>query len=175
VWHNRRTRSEHVSGERALTAALATVGLFLGTLVFCEVRRIGLASRARHPGELVKGAAAAEGAVFGMLGLLIAFSFSGAASRFEDRRHLIVEEANAVGTAYLRLDLLSGDARTELREMFRRYLDIRIATYREDTLIASDARRAEGAALRRTSGARPWPRSGVRSRRRRRPCSCCRR
>jgi len=134
--------------ELALTAALAVVGLFVGTLVCAEVgRRIGLGSLARHPGELARGAGAAEGAVFGMLGLLIAFTFSGAAARFEDRRQLIVDEANAIGTAYLRLDLLAGDARTELQALFRRYLDIRLATYRQDTLAASDARRAEGTAL----------------------------
>jgi hypothetical protein len=46
-----------------------------------------------------------EGAVFGLLGLLIAFTFSGAASRFDDRRALIVEEANDIGTAWLRVAL----------------------------------------------------------------------
>ena len=64
----------------------------------------------RDPDGLAKGSGAAEAAVFGLLGLLIAFTFSGAASRFEDRRHLITEEANAIGTAYLRIDLLPGDA-----------------------------------------------------------------
>ena len=47
-----------------------------------------------------------EGVIFGLLSLLIAFTFSGAASRFERRRDLIVQEANAIGTAYLRIDLL---------------------------------------------------------------------
>ena len=61
---------------------------------------------ARDPEGLAKGTGAAEGAVFGLLGLILAFSFSGAATRFEQRRHLITEEANAIGTAYLRLDLL---------------------------------------------------------------------
>jgi hypothetical protein len=45
-------------------------------------------------------------AVFALLGLLIAFTFSNALSRFEVRRNLIVEEANNVGTAFLRIDLL---------------------------------------------------------------------
>ena len=72
-----------------------------------------------------------EGAVYGLLGLLIAFSFSGAASRFEARRDLIVQEANAIGTAYLRLDLLPDEARDGLREKFRRYLDTRLSAYRK--------------------------------------------
>ena len=68
--------------------------------------------------------------MFALLGLLLAFSFSGAASRFEDRRHLITQETNAIGTAYLRIDLLPGDAQPEMRELFRRYLDSRLETYR---------------------------------------------
>ena len=70
-----------------------------------------------------------EGAVFALLGLLIAFTFSGAASRFEARRHLIVEEANAIGTAYLRLDLLPAARQSTLRDAFRRYMDSRLAVY----------------------------------------------
>ena len=42
---------------------------------------------------------------------------------------MIVEEANATGTAYLRLDLLPADAQPELRELFRRYIDVRLATF----------------------------------------------
>src|SRR4249919_3832924 len=73
-------------------------------------RRIGARRLARDPEGLAKGAGAAEAAVFGLLGLLIAFTFSGAASRFEERRHLVTREANAIGTAYLRIDLLPDDA-----------------------------------------------------------------
>ena len=51
------------------------------------------------------GTGPVEGAVFALFGLLVAFSFSGAAERFDVRRQLIVEEANAIGTAYLRIDL----------------------------------------------------------------------
>ena len=46
-----------------------------------------------------------EGAIFALFGLLMAFTFSGAASRFNERRMLIAEEANSIETAYLRLSL----------------------------------------------------------------------
>ena len=69
--------------------------------------------------------------MFGLLGLLIAFTFSGAAARFDARRHLVVEEANAIGTAYLRLDVLLPDAQTALRDKFRRYVDARLDAYRK--------------------------------------------
>jgi hypothetical protein len=86
--------------------------------------------------------------VFGLLGLLVAFTFSGAASRFEDRRHLITTEANAIGTAYLRIDLLPADAQPELKELFRRYVDVRWATYRDlADQTATNAKLTEGAAL----------------------------
>jgi hypothetical protein len=115
-------------------------------LIFSEVgRRIGIARLARDPEGLAKGAGAAEAAVFGLLGLLIAFTFSGAASRFEDRRNLINTETNAIGTAYLRIDLLPGDAQPELRELFRRYLDTRVMTYRDAAdPIVTKRRLAEG-------------------------------
>ena len=69
--------------------------------------RLGRARRRRHPGAGEQGQNTIESAVFGLLGLLLAFTFSGAAGRFEDRRHLIMEEANAIGTAWLRLERLS--------------------------------------------------------------------
>lgn len=83
-----------------------------------------------------------------MLGLLLAFSFSGAASRFEDRRHLITQEANAIGTAYLRLDLLPQDAQPGMRDLFRRYVVARLETYRHaEDAAATSASLAEDAAL----------------------------
>jgi len=51
-----------------------------------------------------------------LLGLLLAFTFSGASSRFDARRHLIIEETNAIGTAYLRLGMLPAAAQPALRE-----------------------------------------------------------
>jgi hypothetical protein len=42
-----------------------------------------------------------EAAVFGLMGLLIAFTFSGAAARFDSRRAQLVEEANCIGTAFI--------------------------------------------------------------------------
>jgi hypothetical protein len=71
-----------------------------------------------------------EAAVFALFGLLLAFAFSGAALRFNEKRALVAEEANAIGTAYLRLDLLSHESQGSLRDLFRRYVDSRLATYK---------------------------------------------
>lgn len=67
-----------------------------------------------------------DGAVFALLGLVLALTFSGAATRFDERRHLVVKEVNAISTAYLRLDLLPEPSRDKLRDSFRRYVDSRI-------------------------------------------------
>jgi hypothetical protein len=118
------------------------VGLFLGVLLLLEIgRRIGLRRRARDGEAAQAGVSALQGAVFGLLALLIAFTFAGAASRFETRQHLVVEEANAIGTAYLRLDLLAPTGQPALRDSFRRYVDSRLAVYRK--LPDFDAARAE--------------------------------
>lgn len=110
--------------------AVFAVGLFLGTLLLIEAgRRRRLQDRARAGGE-AEGLGAMEGALFGLLGLLLAFTFSGAAGRFDDRRQLIVEEANAIGTAYLRLDLLSAEPRAALQARFREYVEARLGAYR---------------------------------------------
>jgi len=115
-----------------LSAALPiSLGTLAGILFFLEVgRRVGLRRRARLGEATMVGTGAIEGAVFGLLGLLIAFTFSGAASRFDSRRHLIAQEANDIGTAWLRLDLLPTDSQPALRDLFRKYLDSRLETYR---------------------------------------------
>jgi hypothetical protein len=130
-------------------AEISALGLFTGMLLFCEIgRRIGMAKLARDPGGLAKGIGAAEGVVFGLLGLLVAFTFSGAASRFEDRRHLISQEANAIGTAYLRLDLLVAKDQPELRQLFRRYIEVRATVYQDmQDETKTQAHLAEGNAL----------------------------
>ncbi|HEX6722674.1 MAG TPA: hypothetical protein VF107_14000, partial [Burkholderiaceae bacterium] len=101
--------------------------LFLG-IVLCLalgrwLRRRTI-SRPDGAGQLLN-VASLEAAVFGLLGLLIAFTFSGALTRFDLRRAQVVDEANAIGTAYLRIDLLPASAQPRLRETFRQYVDAR--------------------------------------------------
>jgi len=118
--------------DHGIYVSLFALGLFLGMLVLLEVgRRIGARRLAEDPTGAEAGVGSVEGAVFALLGLLIAFTFSGAASRFDTRRQLIIEETNDIGTAYLRLDLLPVDAQPGLREKFREYLDTRLAIYRK--------------------------------------------
>lgn len=108
------------------------LGLFGGMVMLLEVgRRIGIHRLRKDPEGVRAGLGPAEGAIFALLGLLIAFTFSGAAARFDQRRNLIVEEANAIGTAYLRVDLVAPDLQPALRDTFRRYLTARLGVYRK--------------------------------------------
>lgn len=113
-------------------ASVLAIGLLLGMLILLDVgRRIGAKRLASDPEGARAGTGTVEGAVFALLGLLIAFTFSSAASRFDARRDLIVQETNAIGTAWLRLDLLPASAQPAIRESFRRYVDSRLETYRK--------------------------------------------
>jgi hypothetical protein len=130
-------------------AILIAAVLFGAMLATFELgRRIGMTRLAKDPDGLAKGVGAAEGAVFALLGLLMAFTFSGAASRFEGRRLLIAEESNAIGTAYLRLDLLPAETRPPIQAMFKRYANLRATVYRDaEHMDEVKARLAAGAAL----------------------------
>ena len=115
-----------------LIMTLITLALFVGMLLLLEIgKRVGARRLARDPEGAQLGTSAIDGAVYALLGLLIAFTFSGAASRFDERRHLIVQEGNDIGTAYLRLDLLPSTAQPALRDLFRRYVDSRLEVYRK--------------------------------------------
>jgi hypothetical protein len=108
------------------------VGMFIGILLFLALGRwIGKRAIAGHGASIAPNIGSLESTVFALLGLLIAFTFSGALTRFDVRRAQAVEEANAIGTAYLRVDLLPASAQPRLRESFRNYVDSRIETYRK--------------------------------------------
>jgi len=108
------------------TSALAlSVGLLVGMLACLELGYRSGWRAAQGDGAAQEGLGAIEAAVFALLGLLLGFAFAGATARLDARRMLIVKEANAIGTAYLRLDLLPPADQPELRRLFRDYLDVR--------------------------------------------------
>jgi hypothetical protein len=69
------------------------------------------------------------GATLTMLGLLIGFSFSMAVGRYDQRKNYEEAEANAIGTEYVRADLLPAGDAAKVRELLRKYLDQRILFY----------------------------------------------
>ena len=81
-------------------ALFVAAALFLGMVIFSEAgRRLKIAQLASNPDDAPRSVTMAEGSVFGLLGLIIAFTFAGAVTRFQDRRGLVTDETNAIGTA----------------------------------------------------------------------------
>jgi hypothetical protein len=89
--------------------------------------QLGHALRQRR--ESAPQSSAIEGAVFALFGLLLAFTFSGAVTRYDVHRELVLQESNDIGTAYLRLDLLAPQDQPPLRRLFRDYVDSRLHLY----------------------------------------------
>jgi len=109
---------------------LIPTGLFGGLLLAVEIGyRLG--ARRRVPEDELAHLGAAQGAALGLLGLLLGFAFAGATSRFIDRGDIIVREANAIGTAYLRADLMDDRDRDALKALLREYTEHRLALFRE--------------------------------------------
>ena len=113
-------RPSHVP--RALAALLASMELG---------RRIARRRLANLDDGAQPGTSVIDGAIFALFGLPVAFTFSGAAQRFDHRREPIVAEANDIGAARLRLDLAPPSTQPALRDAFHRYVDSRLAAYRE--------------------------------------------
>src|SRR5256885_17076583 len=72
-----------------------------------------------------------QAALLGVVGLILAFGLTLAVERYEDRRAATVAEANAIGTTYLRAQLVAEPARTRSLELLRRYTDLALQISRE--------------------------------------------
>lgn len=131
----------------AVVGGLVGVLVFFGILALLVVGRwFGKRAIAKHGGEGPSTIGSLETAVFALLGLLIAFTFSGALQRFDTRRAQVVDEANAVGTAWARIGLLPAAAQPPVREALKEYVSSRVATYQK----IEDARAASQEAERST-------------------------
>jgi hypothetical protein len=105
-----------------LSAIGLCVAMFLCSLLGY---RLGL-----RRGDSIDGQfAVIETATLGLVALLLAFTFQVAVARFEEGRQLIVQEANAIGTAYLRLDVLEPADQPGMRDLFRTYVDARVRIF----------------------------------------------
>jgi hypothetical protein len=113
------------------------VAVFLFSVGFQLLgHHVGARWRTQGRDAFGESTAAVQASLFALLGLLIAFTISGGQERLDARRRLIVEEANAIETAYLRLDLMPPEAQPALREQFRRYTEARISYFRQISHLA---------------------------------------
>ena len=82
-------------------------------------------------------------ATLALLAFMLAFTFGLAASRFDVRRGLVIDEANAIGTTYLRAGLLPEPYRGEVRKLLREYVSVRLDAIRPESLSQSISRSEE--------------------------------
>ena len=107
---------------------LLVVSVFL--LILAEVGyRLGCSSRRRDPERTEAHSGTVQGAVLGMLGLLLGFSFAMAVGRYDTRRTLVLDEANSIGTTWLRTDFLNPPMREEVRDLLVRYTQLRVESF----------------------------------------------
>jgi len=83
------------------------------------------------------------GSTLGLLAFMLAFTFGVAMSRFDDRRQLIVDEANAIGTTYMRADLIDEPHRSAVKRILREYIDIRVQGAQHASLMELAIRKSE--------------------------------
>ncbi len=107
----------------AIALIAQIVAAYIGD--FVRKRAASFKQGERHDFNIV------QAATLTLLALIIGFSFSMAVSRYDQRKSLEEAEANAIGTEYLRVDLLPGDGGSRARELLRKYLDLRVAYYEE--------------------------------------------
>jgi hypothetical protein len=88
--------------------------------------RLGRRSLSNVPSGEISELATIQGAMLGLLALLLGFTFSMAITRFEARKQLLLDEANAIGTTFLRAQILPEPARQEVSDLLRHYVDVRI-------------------------------------------------
>ncbi|HEY5807927.1 MAG TPA: hypothetical protein VIT67_08155, partial [Povalibacter sp.] len=86
---------------------------------------------------------ASVGATLGLLAFMLAFTFSMAASRFDVRKQMVVADANAIGTTYLRASLLPDPTASQVRAYLREYVDIRLAAVTHGDAINTVIARSE--------------------------------
>jgi len=108
-----------------LMFSLTFLLLWLSELIgmFFRLRRRDLEERAREDFGVVLAA------TLTLLGLIVGFSFSMAIDRFDQRKNYEEAEANAIGTQYVRADLLPGADAARLRALLREYVDQRVSFY----------------------------------------------
>jgi hypothetical protein len=110
---------------------LSVWALFLATIavVFLSVEggyRLGRLRRQRSEPEKESTVGTMVAATLGLLAFTLAFTFGLAAARFESRRQMLLEEANAIGTSYLRAAFLPDPQRSEARRLLREYVEVRL-------------------------------------------------
>ena len=123
-------------------------GVFLVTVAIILLAieggfRLGTYRRRRSEGEDKPPVGEMVAATLALLAFILAFTFGLAGSWFDGRRRLVVDEANAIGTTYLRAGMLPEPHRSDVRDLLREYVDVRLEAVQPGKL-GESVRRSEG-------------------------------
>ena len=102
-----------------LTLAIGLCAAEAGVLLVKRREKKGIKDREASVGSLV-------GALLALLAFMLGFTFSITASRFNERKHLVVDQSNAIGTCYLRTDLIPEKQKLETRKLLNEYINLLI-------------------------------------------------
>ena len=113
--------------------------LFAGTILVVVMaiaagHRLGHAAHRRSEDEKESPVSAMAGAVLGLAAFMLAFAFGIVSDRYDARKGLVRDEANALRTAYLRSDFLPEPDRAEAKNLLRRYVDVRLTLARSGNI-----------------------------------------
>lgn len=97
-------------------------------------RRLGYAAHQRMEDEKESQVSAISAAILGLLAFILAFTFGMVYERYETRKALVRDEAAAIRTAYVRSDFLVEPDRDEAKELYRKYVDLRVAAVKSHDL-----------------------------------------
>ena len=107
-----------------------SIAVVVGMPVCCQVGYwLGRHARRRPDSDAMSHTMNWQAAVLALGALLIGFTFSMATQRFEYRKKVLVNEAKAIGTAYLRTRVIDDPAGEDIRVLMRQYVDQRIVLY----------------------------------------------
>jgi hypothetical protein len=116
-----------------LLAFLLAIGLFAGMLLFLELGwRFGVRQKTKYGEAARAGVGKADAPVYALFGLLLGFTFSGAAARFDHRQQLASQQVSAIATGWQRIDALPPEAQQPVRATFQAYVDALIGMYRDE-------------------------------------------
>jgi len=120
-------------GIETLTHVGPGTSFVVATLVLLAADELGFRLGRRRPDredEFTRSQAVSlQAATLGLLALLLGFTFSIALQRYDARRELVVAEANAIGTAWLRASLLPTEIQPEMRRLLQDYADLRLRSF----------------------------------------------
>lgn len=116
----------------AIFDVLPLWGVFVVTLLLILLAheigyRLGAARQRAKTHEKEAPVGAMVAATLALLGFLLAFTFGLAANLFQAKREVLLDEANAIGTTYLRADFLPDEQRAVVRDLLREYVEVRLA------------------------------------------------